>query len=398
MYRRGFTISAALFLTAGIAVSLLSQAPSGRTRVDSHRSLGAPKSFKNLTLIPVYDSSAKSSNAYVTLDEGLRAGTVKVKESGQGGEVNTLHVTNTGSKPVYIMAGEVVLGGQQDRCLGRDTIIPPNKKLVPIAVFCVEHGRWTGHKEFQESACTVAAKEVRVAAQEGAFKAAAAPALAGQREQVALGYARADSSLQSANGVGSGRARINTLGRASRRQSGDSGTSMAALGDAQQKVWASVEKKNAKFKAESPTGTYRGVLNLAAGDAQKSVGPYFKALAGAADSDPTLVGMVAAVDGRVVAADVFSDTTLFRKLWPKLLRSYAADAAENGGAKTSGKPVVPSDARSFLIEASDGRSKAQAKTDAATSWRVESGASLSYRLVPNAAGGKAAIHENVLRK
>src|SRR5437660_1541546 len=93
-----------------------------RTKLDSRRTFGEPKRFRNLTLIPVYDSTARSTNTYVTLDEGLKSKVVQVSESKGGGSVNTLYVTNNGRKPLYLMAGEVVLGGQQDRTLGKDTI------------------------------------------------------------------------------------------------------------------------------------------------------------------------------------------------------------------------------------------------------------------------------------
>src|SRR6266700_1619923 len=79
--------------------------PAQRTTLTGSRSLGAPRTFKNLTLIPVYDTAAKAGNVYVTLDEGLKAKSVKVQESKQGGDVNTLYITNTGPKPLYIMAG-----------------------------------------------------------------------------------------------------------------------------------------------------------------------------------------------------------------------------------------------------------------------------------------------------
>jgi hypothetical protein len=38
------------------------------------------------------------------------------------------------------------------------------------------------------------------------------------------------------------------------------------------------------------------------------------------------VGVVAAVNGRIIWADVFASTPLLEKYWPKLVRSYAAEA------------------------------------------------------------------------
>src|SRR5437588_266271 len=81
-------------------------------------------------------SAARATGAFITLDEGLKAGRVQVAEVG-GGSVNQLNVTNEDDKPLYLMGGEVVLGGQQDRLLGSDTIIPAKSKSVPVTVFCV---------------------------------------------------------------------------------------------------------------------------------------------------------------------------------------------------------------------------------------------------------------------
>ena len=38
------------------------------------------------------------------------------------------------------------------------------------------------------------------------------------------------------------------------------------------------------------------------------------------------VGVVVAVNGRVLWADVFASTELLSKYWPKLMRSYVAEA------------------------------------------------------------------------
>jgi alpha-ketoglutarate-dependent taurine dioxygenase len=48
------------------------------------------------------------------------------------------------------------------------------------------------------------------------------------------------------------------------------------------------------------------------------------------------VGVVVAVNGRVLWADVFASTELLSKYWPKLMRSYIAEAmtSENSGAKS----------------------------------------------------------------
>ena len=42
--------------------------------------------------------------------------------------------------------------------------------------------------------------------------------------------------------------------------------------------------------------------------------------------DRNAVGVVVAVNGRIIWADVFASTDLLSKYWPKLVRSYASEA------------------------------------------------------------------------
>lgn len=383
------TIPSALLLSLPYLLLAQHSGAPGRVTLDKTRSIGAPTAYRNLTLFPVYSSSARAADNLVTLDEGLKAKTIKVKESTQGGDVNTLYVTNTGKKAAYLMAGEVVLGGQQDRCLGRDVIVPPGKHDLAVTVFCVEHGRWSGRHEFGETALTVAGADIRASAQEGAF-AAGRPAVV------------ADAS-PSINRPANAR---QTMSRRANRQGVQHLENLSSVGEKQQKVWDSVAAKNVKFKAAPATGTYRDVLNQSGGEAHKSIAPYVKALSTAFSTDPHLVGVVAAVNGQVVSADIFGDPALFRKLWPKLLRSYAADAAENAPARGHKISVVtPAEAKSFLVSAADAKSRMENKSDVSSTLRLESKDSLTYRLeATKAAGGMGGglgagtVHANILKK
>lgn len=353
------------FVAAALLAALMLPAGAQTVPLDAHRTLGAPKTFRNLTLIPVYDSTARATGRYLTLDEGLKTKQVTVKEASDGGDVNTLYVFNASRKPLYVMAGEVVLGGQQDRCMGKDTLVPPGSRHVPVPVFCVEHGRWEGEGTFARSAGMAAGTTIRASAENGAF------AIGG----VTQAYSTSGRHLPMAPAV------------------------PMPVGEAQQQVWDKVARKNAHFQARPASGTYRSVLTLAAGGAQAMVTPYLKALAGSLGSDPHLVGVAAAVNGRVVAADTFGDPTLFRRLWPKLLRSYAADAAENAPAH-AGPAVTPPQVKLFFARAADARRETQNRTALTTTVRLETSETVDYRLISNVAvKPKApALHENVLRK
>jgi type II secretory ATPase GspE/PulE/Tfp pilus assembly ATPase PilB-like protein len=58
------------------------------------------------------------------LDEGMDNGLVKVSEKQQGGSVNQVLLENTSDRALFLMAGEVILGGKQDRVIGKDNALP----------------------------------------------------------------------------------------------------------------------------------------------------------------------------------------------------------------------------------------------------------------------------------
>jgi hypothetical protein len=110
--------------------------------------VGKPVERGNMTVFPVYaPERAKVSSAYLTLEEALAKKLLEVKEL-PSAEVNRVSITNNAVKPVYLMAGDIILGGQQDRTVARDTIVSKGAKEFAVEVFCVEHGRWEGGQHF----------------------------------------------------------------------------------------------------------------------------------------------------------------------------------------------------------------------------------------------------------
>ena len=61
--------------------------------------------------------------------------------------------------------------------------------------------------------------------------------------------------------------------------------------------------------------------------------------------DQHAVGVVVAVGGRLIWADLFASNALLDKYWPKLVRSYAAEAITT---HSSTKPVSLAEAQQFL--------------------------------------------------
>ncbi len=106
--------------------------------------------YKNVTVFPVYAKKVKDRADYLLLDEGLKQGLVKVREVGgkeysSSARVNEVEVNNLSQQQkLFLLSGEIILGGKQDRIIARDTIVPKKSGWTKVKVFCVEHGRWRG--------------------------------------------------------------------------------------------------------------------------------------------------------------------------------------------------------------------------------------------------------------
>lgn len=325
--------------------------------------IGAPIRHKNLTIFPVLSKTEQNADRYITLDEGLRAHTVEVIEVGanqdqpqptfaepalrtqqthpQQGvpnqqvrrtpnsqnpslnrarrssaahEVNRLMVVNRSGKPLYLMPGEVVVGGDQDRTIGEETTIASTGKPISIDVFCVEHGRWRG-RERAESAPLFAAFNPD-------SKPAEAQAMADQAKR---GYFTATAGS------------LNKAGRQA-----------VQSGEGQEAVWNNVERLNEGFKVKSDSGAFTHAY--VAKPIRDGLEPYLTALSAKVGAESRVVGAVVAINGKIESVDVFESTPLFRKLWPKLLKSYALDALGAATAKPATKESSVADASAFLTK------------------------------------------------
>jgi hypothetical protein len=262
-----------------------------------------PVSFKNLTIFPVRGRDAAGAESYITLDEGIKAGTVVITEQGAGtmarrpsrrgdrtqqvnmvsdggASVNQLALVNRSGKKLLLLSGEVIVGGKQDRIVQEDRVVPPVSVPIALDVFCVEHGRWQQRASASvgNSAPVVApSSEPRKAENFYSLGAVAHPKLRGAAQ---------DKKQQS-------------------------------------EVWKEVGENNARLGTANSTDTYQEVYSnkKVAGDMQE----YIRALEREV-LQPGVVGVVVARNGELVWADVFGSSSLFARYWPKLLKSYAVDA------------------------------------------------------------------------
>jgi len=106
--------------------------------------VGAPLREGGLTLFPLLPRRPPAASSWLTLDEAMAGGVLGVEETGADGSVNSLRVSNRSRTAVFLLAGELLLGGKQDRMVGESTVVPPLASRLAVPVWCVEHGRWQG--------------------------------------------------------------------------------------------------------------------------------------------------------------------------------------------------------------------------------------------------------------
>jgi sulfur carrier protein ThiS len=296
----------AILLTAAFAFS-------DKTLVPAEYSVLQPITSGNLTIFPVVTKNIHDASSFLTLDEGVRTGAVVITETSQaaplvrrqgvrpqahGAEVNRLVLINNSNRPLLLLAGEIVTGGKQDRVIGADRIVPPKSDPVDLSVFCVEPGRWVERSDKFSS-------------------------MGGQMAQPSVRRPAMDSKSQ-------------------------------------QEVWANVGASNRAMAKAAPaasqtvevTTSYAGVMQDRAVNERidKVAAPiqqdYQKLIRQLRQRNAT--GVVVAINGEIVWADIFASPDLLEAYWPKLVRSYAAEAVTNFGATRAANLQQASDFLSQL--------------------------------------------------
>lgn len=128
--------------------------------------VSGPYIHKNLAIFLIHGKNQIEGKNFLTLQEALERKRVVVYETKS---VNELAIENVSNEDVYVQSGDIVKGGQQDRVLAVDLIVPPKSGKMPIAAFCVEQGRWSkrGSEQvavFSSATEVVVTKDLKLAA------------------------------------------------------------------------------------------------------------------------------------------------------------------------------------------------------------------------------------------
>jgi hypothetical protein len=105
-------------------------------------SVGARKSHGGLHVLWLHAVSAPAPLPIATFEEARDSGELVIAERARA-SVPGLVVDNRGKAHVLLLAGEILLGGKQNRVVVEDVLLPPRSGPVDLEVYCVEQGRWS---------------------------------------------------------------------------------------------------------------------------------------------------------------------------------------------------------------------------------------------------------------
>ena len=281
------------FAFLSILIAFASVKPQDQAASSNYRFSG-PYTHGNLTVFLVHGKDL-TNKTFLTLQEALAQKKVRVYETK---DVNELAIRNLSNQDIYVQAGDIVRGGDQDRMISVDFIVPPKSGRMPIAAFCVESGRWSkrGNEEngtFNSSENSVALKDLKLAA---------------KRE------------------------------------------------NSQQAVWKNVSVAQEKLTRNVSPGVVDEAsptsfeLSVETAKVKETTAEYTKALSGVVDNKSDVIGYVFAINGQVNSADVYASRALFLKLWPKLLKASAVEAVAELNKDVAVKPIVSETVETFLAE------------------------------------------------
>jgi hypothetical protein len=284
--------------------------------------LSEPITHGNLTVFLIHGQDALKDANIMTLEEALTQNQAVVQE----GWPVTVH--NRSNVPLFVQSGDIIKGGNQDRTIPYDSLIPP-LTAVKLNAWCVESGRSSPRgaeisTSFQTATEAVPTRKLKLAV-------------------------FANQNAVWANVANTQNALTRNLGA---------------------KVNANQSPSSLQLTLEHP-------------QLKNAVQNYVNAIAPATAGKDDVIGYVVAVNGKVQSADVYASSSLFMKLWPKLVRASAVDALTERQGNAEAAPPDADSVHAFLNSAEQGQASKVGSTHS-TVVRQETGQTLLHdTIVPN---------------
>ncbi|MBN2356064.1 hypothetical protein JXO59_08115 [candidate division KSB1 bacterium] len=304
--------------------------------------LSGPYEHQNLTIFLFHGANMVNYPDILTLDEALEQQKIIIHETE---DVNELSMENVSDQPVFIQAGDIVKGGKQDRVLADDIIVAAHSGKIPIAAFCVEHGRWSRRgaeslHSFHSSGKQLASKNLRLAA-----KAKKSQAEVWQEV----------SYIQDKLG--------SRIGQSVRSE------------DSESSLQLTLENKEIEKKTRA----------------------YVDHLLGIIDKNHNVLGFAFAVNGEFNSVDLYGHTALMQKLWPKMLEACAVEAVADYDAKAKTPVVTMEHLLGWLKEMDAGKEKQKLVDDRIYIKIRESDKNILFDTYDRKMGDLL-IHRNMIKK
>ena len=345
-------VTAVLTFTAGVAIARLSlptlfSNPAPPPPVDteiqlSNYRVSGPYQYRELSIFLVHAPDEANRRFYTPLHEAMERKIVIVHETDSVNELAIENISET--EEVFVQAGDIVKGGKQDRVLSVDVILPAKSGRLPISAFCVESSRW-----------------YRRGAESG--------------DHFTLTEMSAGFSLRRA---------IKEVG------------TQAGVWD---EVKASQDRMAAGVAADvrSPVSSSSLPLALENEAVRKSAEPYITNLSSVVERSNDVIGFAFAIKDDLKSADVYSSNTMFRRLWPRLLKAAAVEAIAEAPMKTTSEALRIDNVGAFLVNAETGAETVSHVTTRTHSVKRETEKGLFFETRDMDHGG-AWIHRNYLTK
>jgi hypothetical protein len=413
MKRRAFTTGLFLIVFCVALVAAMAargQLKQSQTPPVADYAVSGPYAHKNLTIFLLHSAGQSQSRAPLTLQEAMKRKLVVVRETG---DVNRLTIQNRSNQDVFVQAGDIVKGGQQDRVLALDLIVPPKSSRIPIDAFCVEQGRWSrrGNEAaaaFSASDNALASKDLKIAAKARRSQGDVWANVSKTQEKLAMNMTitpsakpapgRARRGAGSASGGGpmsvAPQALFSPPTNQARIPINQAGGEIKTLDGAAANGQHSYDPLALVADRASPSSLQLTLENKLVKD---TANDYIKKLSSIINGKRDVIGFVFAINGQINSADVYSSNALFAKLWPKMLEASAIEAIAELKAEEKFEPVDASVVKAFLRESQTGKAETKKVTARTSLVKSETGKNLFFETRDSSRNGKW-VHRNYITK
>jgi hypothetical protein len=306
------------------------------------------KVFGPLTVWIIDGNSTSSPHPYLTLEEALRTGRATVHENNS----QCLWVENHSDTDLFLQSADLIKGGQQDRMVANDMIVPAHDTSQNLNVYCIEHGRSTKRGDepletFSASHWMAPLSHTRLVAMHELTEQLLTPRVGG--------LTAPDTN------------QLNLL-----KSLESQPQPFGYIDAAQESIWNDVSNvqtdltktlRDSVTRNASPTSLELSLENNSLADREHAFQNHLEDLV---REDRQAVGFVYAINGHIAGAEQYGSHALFEGMWPKLLRSIGAEAMiENSDrSKETGVPT-PSieDVQQFLNASNNGKTARKKPTE-----------------------------------